>query len=781
MSTEKFSFGNETCNPHIEVDVFEPVCAHDEIPGSEPLTLEVPVPTFVPIVPPPECTCFTFQQSDSISRVSMTMRKRSTITDKSPLKNTAKTTIEARGDCCDGTYDIGTWITLEVPECLHADGLVDSKTYNFNDDAASGISGSITVETWMKDCVPVLKVSGEPLRVHIDPPIISIPPLCINPADITVKPVYYTRDADGELILNTQDENYGGTTVNMSVTDGEGGCKQLSFSNGDDGAVTLDLTGISTFGNGGSVAQLGDHNLYIDGAVDEDLPGYYGGGYGDWKVASTNIDYDMPFSRGPLMRYTKGDADPSPVLSGSVNQYAVPVEAVDTYFAVAAETNGSTTWGQSKYWQSARRSACNAQDAGKNCRTVAGPLDVIWPTGIQWGTNGLSLALPLTEFLFNESGILSEAQETGAAALVSPGPATTLAYGSGTSALLKGKNASGLVSRAKDNTEAARISDGLRVNAGAGLRIYGLLDGRVASDDAGGGSHTATGYNPARQGQLEVMYGPGFRIRAANSGTTPQYRDKPVDEDGALVPNEGRGLRVHGVTKMGGDSTDAAHKNKLEVFGHSGDFKFNHDGKMVINDEKSDTDVVLPKLTSLSSQCRATEGDKFTRNGDRTLRLCLIQPKRGADTDKYWGSGCEGDWIKQPIFPSVDQSSGSGGFTFRAAGSVRDRLVKFIQAINGNATWSEVAEICRISHSAGPNFSVGPETDDAASQEQLEVLAWEIGALAQAVLDIQSWLANCLTYAYVHIGKAGTVLAINGDSGAPAATDRHYQANAPTP
>jgi len=722
MSTEKFSFGNGTCNPHIEVDAFEPVCAHDEIPGSEPLTLEVPVPTFVPIVPPPECTCLTFQQSDSISRVSMTMRKRSTITDRSPLKNTAKTTITAQGDCCDGTYDIGTWITLEVPECLHADGLIDSKTYNFNDDAASGISGSITVETWMKDCVPVLKVTGEPLRVHVDPPIISVPPLCINPADITVKPVYYTRDADGKLVSNADDED-SGTTVHMSVTDGEGGCKQLSFSNGEDGAVTLDLTGLSTFGNGGSVAQLGDHNLYTDGAVDEDLPGYYGGGYGDWKAAdaANHIDYDETFSRGPLMRYKKGDADPSPVLA-SVSQYPVPVAAVDTYFAVAAKKNGVTTWDQSKNWQSAHRSACNDQDTGENCRTVIGNLDVIWPTGIQWSTDGLSLALPLTDFLFNESGILSEAQETGVAARVSPGPATTLAYGSGTSALREGRNASGLVSRAKDSAEAARISDGLRVNAGAGLRIYGLLDGRVASDDAGGGSHTADGYDSARQGQLEV-------------------------------------------------------------FGHSGDFKFNWDGKMVINDEKSATDVVLPKLTALGSQCRATDGDKFKRDGDRTLRLCLIQPKMGADDDKYWGlSGCTGDWIKKPVFPTGDvQASSGSGFTFRAAGSVRNRLVTFIKAINGTATWGDVAAICRDFHSAGSSFSVGPETDDAASQEQLEVLAWEISALAQAVVNIQSWLANCLTYAYVHVGKAGTVLAIDGNDSAPATTDRHYQASAPAP
>lgn len=679
MSTEKFSFGNGTCNPHIEVDAFEPVCAHDEIPGSEPLTLEVPVPTFVPIVPPPECTCLTFQQSDSISRVSMTMRRRSTITDKSPLKNTAKTTIEAQGDCCDGTYDIGTWITLEVPECLHADGLIDSKTYNFNDDAASGISGSITIETWMKDCVPVLKVHGEPLRVHIDPPIISVPPLCINPADITVKPVYYTRDADGELVSNADDEN-SGTTVHMSVTDGEGGCKQLSFSNGENGAVTLDLTGISTFGNGGSVAQLDDHNLYTDGAVDEDLPGYYGGGYGDWKTAdaANHINYDETFSRGPLMRYKKGGTDPSPVLA-SVDQYPVPVAAVDTYFAVAAKKNGVTTWDQSKNWQSAHRSACDGQDTGENCRTVIGNLDVIWPTGIQWSTDGLSLALPLTDFLFNESGILSEAQETGVAAQVSPGPATTLAYGSGTSALREGRNASGLVSRASratGSTEAARISDGLRVNAGAGLRIYGLLDGRVASDDAGGGSHTAAGYDPARQGQLEV-------------------------------------------------------------FGHSGDFKFNWDGKMVINDEKTNTHTITPTGRGEPAD---QQGATFTRNGDVTFITPFVNPTSGWISPR--DSGHETAWLGHCTLQKTHQKNVDA----------LDKLISdMYTAIHGNNDYALHAS--DVVSAFGDIYSV-----------LNAILAWCHG-----------WY-----YGFTHIGTGGTILAIDGKTAAPAITDRHYQKSAPS-
>lgn len=765
MSTEKFSFGNETCNPHIEVDVFEPVCAHDEIPGSEPLTLEVPVPTFVPIVPPPECTCLTFQQSDSISMISMTMRRRSTITDESPLKNTAKTTIKAKGDCCDGTYDIGTEIHFEVPECLHADGLIDSKTYNFSDDPASGISGSITVETWMQDCVPVLKVTGEPLRVNVDPPIISIPPLCINPADITVKPQYYTRDEDGDLILNTQEE---GTTVHMSVTDGVGGCKQLSFSNGEDGAVTLDLTGLSTFGNGGSVFQADDLNLYTDGS-EGDGDTWHGGGLGD---RGNNNGEQYVERRGPKMR---GEDSPW----GSGVDYFVPraVYKDQNDTSKLTITSGSKT---ATEWRSSRR--LGEDEEAEESGIATGNLSMVLPAGLQWHERGI--ALTLSHFIWNPSGLLSSMNETGVGALVSPAP-TVFADGAKRSTSnsgtrdVSGRNASGLrinppVTPTSGNSWYG-FEGGLDVYDGDGLRVFGA-DYKTTAAEIG----DTTTAPDSRFGRLEVMYGPGFRVRAANSGTTPQYRDKPVDEDGALVPNEGRGLRVHGVTKMGSDSTDAAHKNKLEVFGHSGDFKFNHDGKMVINDEKSTTDVVLPKLTTLGSQCRATGDDKFTRNGDRTLRLCLIQPKRGSDNDKYWGlSGCAGDWIKKPVFPEHDVGT-KPSFTFRAAGDVKSRIATLLSAIgNPSATnWDRVVANCTASHDTPSGFTVA-KVDDDNTRNQLLVLAWEISTLAQAVLDIQSWLANCLTYAYIHIGKAGTVLAINGDDSAPDVTDRHYQASEP--
>ena len=51
--SDKFRFGNGTC-PSIEVDPFRPICRKPGIDPSEAMSLEVPVPMFAPVVPPPE-------------------------------------------------------------------------------------------------------------------------------------------------------------------------------------------------------------------------------------------------------------------------------------------------------------------------------------------------------------------------------------------------------------------------------------------------------------------------------------------------------------------------------------------------------------------------------------------------------------------------------------------------------------------------------------------------------------------------------------------------------
>jgi len=736
MSTEKFSFGNETCNPHIEVDVFEPVCAHDEIPGSEPLTLEVPVPTFVPIVPPPECTCLTFQQSDSISKVSMTMRKRSTITDKSPLKNTARTTIKAQGDCCDGTYDIGTWITLEVPECLHADGLIDSKTYNFNDDADSGISGSITVETWMKDCVPVLKVTGEPLRVHIDPPIIAIPPLCIEDnRTIMVKPVYYTRDADGELVSNGDDQNYLGTPVTMTVTENEQtGCKQLSFTGSGDAAntVTLDLTGISTFGNGGSVFQADDLNLYTDGSAG-DGDTWHGGGLGDRKDDNGEQYVER---RGPKMR---GGTSPW----GSGADYFIPRAVYknqnDTSKLTITSGNDTAT-----EWRSSRRlgEGEEAEESG----IATGNLSMVLPAGLQWHTRGI--ALTLSHFLWNPSGLLSSMNETGVGALVSPAP-TVFA----------------------DNAK------------------------RSISNSA---TRSVGGFNAS-----------GLRI---NPPVTPTAGNSWYGFEGGLDVNDGGGLRVFGADYKTaaaeiGDANTAPDSRfgKLEVFGHSDDFAFNYDGKLVINDKKTTktegntlvADELKIRLEGATSKYGPYLLNNYARDKDCTLALLTTWVTNQTDdwgerVNPWWNTfkrkDSQGNEISQVYKvdpnPIWDKWEGADDFLFQHDGEnywIRDILQDpgFLRA-----------DVPYPSIDRWETYVAATETSGRTARERRTDIA--IYALANACIYLQDAITEIINTisqiaaVQLHFSKAGTLMAADtketcADSETAGQLTRHYQASAPTP
>jgi hypothetical protein len=196
-----------------------------------------------------------------------------------------------------------------------------------------------------------------------------------------------------------------------------------------------------------------------------------------------------------------------------------------------------------------------------------------------------------------------------------------------------------------------KTEPGLYIAAGDGLRIFGLGSTKTPSGEGADASGTTVA---KRIGQLEVMYGPGFRMRKANSGSTPQYLDKPVDAAGALVPNDGRGLRVHGVTKTETADTVNDQKNKLEVYGHSGDFLFNYDGKMVLNDKKA---PAAPFFNVLGEEILAYPGygssgqdiPSWARNTDCTVPVVVPQYDLGTTTTApttgtYWAVNDYGSW-----------------------------------------------------------------------------------------------------------------------------------------
>ena len=107
----------------------------------------------------------------------------------------------------------------------------------------------------------------------------------------------------------------------------------------------------------------------------------------------------------------------------------------------------------------------------------------------------------------------------------------------------------------------------------------------------------------------------------------------PLRDPGLFV-NDGNGLRIFGVdaktTSSGTTETWNADKlGTLEVYGHSGDFLFNYDGKMVINDSKS------PARTDTSASAntreRIIEAPTFSSVFDRTTDGILLMATADAN------------------------------------------------------------------------------------------------------------------------------------------------------
>ena len=611
---ENFHFGNGTCST-IEYPPFEAICAKPAVTGSEPLSLEVPVPMFAPTVPPAECACFSFTKAEAAITVTKTGYSAGGVG-----TGTAAVAIQpATDDCCNGSYSVTPTISLEIPECSIT-GVTDSQT----SDPLSNLGGSITVTLKMENCVPKLELAVNPIQIAMP----SGGSFCLAQGGLSVG-VKYKDSRNQSHTVNPPDEP--NLVLQQQAVDG---CWKYG------GSVTLDLgtLDIPGFGNGGDVDLVGG-SLYIDGDADSTIKTYYCGRFGDWKnprgathSSGLVMDYDKVFGRGPLMRYAVDGSDPSPVLAQTTG-HTVPVAHVDTFFAVVGgNTPGGI--GQSPEWQSGRTTpgVDGAQDSWESW----GNLDAAWPTGAQWDLDGLGIAMPFTRFVYNDSGVLSSAEETKYALRVSPGPASRELQETG--GALTYLNCSGLRSLSTSTEWSNGIADGLRVDAGDGLRIYGNGDGSVASDDAAGGVYgdSATGYDESRQGALEVMYGyglhiragtsngvtsyldhpvklpgalevmygPGFKMHDGTSGNTTNYVDDPKSAAGALVPNDGRGLRVHGVTKKNQqypntNSTESyasdSRLNQLEVHTFDWDIAFQNDGRLVLNDNAAANHTLIAR------------------------------------------------------------------------------------------------------------------------------------------------------------------------------------------
>ena len=563
MSDTVFKFGaGKACTP-IEVDPFTPICSKPAVPGSEALTLEVPAPVFAPVVPPQECACFAFTSQPGT--VNVAMRQRSNITEDNPLRKEVSIAVAATGDCCNGAYTVTPTVNIDVPECVTADHVIYSNTTDL------GYGGSITCTLGIRDCVPYFEMSSDPISLTLP----NIPNLCLKTTKFSIKASYTA--ADGTTAETTPQE----ISLKNGV-DNQTQCQTYTVENSaGNSTITLDLTDFPTggFGNGGSVFKASDGDLYIDGTIDIEKDIWFGGGMGN--LATDNPNHVI--CRGPKMMGRENDYES---IAGAGN-HLVPFDGTKQFHLVKADANKTTAVA----WHSSRKAkGTDAEDnpvysvdtgditpdkdpvtgepipEGSRVTYVGGNLSMILPSGFQWHERGI--ALNLSHFFWNDSGMLSVLEEEPYAALVSPAPRVFGSggptHGTGVNAIsCAGKPAGGLknvydaVYTSGDNP-AVVIEPGLSVKDGNGLRIFGL-DGKTTATEA-------------------------------------WSADKIGD---------------------------------LEVYGHSGDFLFNWDGKMVINDSKS------PARTDTSASAnireRIIEAPTFSSVFDRTTDGILLMATADAN------------------------------------------------------------------------------------------------------------------------------------------------------
>ena len=738
---ERAYFGNGTCPP-VEVPTFSPICASPAIDGSRPLALDVPVPVFYPVIPPSECACLKFNSSphDVIVKIHDDHRNPT---------GKAKVAINPVGDCCDGINEVVPWVTIDLP-CPLEDADILNETYDlghgakitqklwvedcgyrfeskssaidcpllengtvFSETYDLGHGAKITQKLEVRDCEFVWSTSSTPMQIAI--PNYWNP--CLNSTRMTVNATY--KDKDG-VTTKTLAVNPVSITGNMA-----GNCLQYSF-----GALTLDLSPIQTIiGSGGSAFQGDDNNLYVDGGSGADEKTWNGGGIGD---IDRNDQEAYVKQRGPKMTGRPADY---PFVAGQL------VKSINRGFRITAN-NGNDVAGAWISWK-ANNDKSGVVKGDTAAGDVSGNLSMVLPSGFQW--DKLGIAINLSHFLWNPSGILKRMNEPGDAVLVSPPPAM---HKSGT---YTGRNASGLAMYVKASDRlTTTVEDGLMVNCGNGIRVFGA-DGRTASEEM-------TNENDYRVGLTEV-------------------------------------------------------------YGHDGDFNFSWDHKMVINDELTDKYSVIPEdVDPVGDAIGNNGGAEFARDHDYTILVGLPLPTAGWDGARDWLWQCslredEGSYVGAPAdspMGQLKQAHGDLVDLLRGLETTKTNLENAIRNMNNAyaALGTAAASLQNTADSVHGSTNVqtlsnaveslasGVSTVATALQNTMNPmintlttfkdpvvanvapLANGIGATQNILEGILQWCSTW-TAAYMHISKAGTIMAINGDYNRPTSQNRHYRAPAP--
>ena len=409
-------FGRNGCST-IEVEPFRKICDFTRPAGTTPLSLEVPVPTFAPSVPPTECACFDFKKGSSAITI---------VTDPAKQK-LAKASVEIRqrdDDCCTGRYEIIPLV--EIPACT----LPDSQNLSTKKIVLDGQGSFIQATLTRHNCDLGIVLTGQVNHPPFPQP--CVPKLTTGTFELKAK---YNDDAGAE-----QESAAKFSVENTATKPGE--CPIYEIK-----GATLDLRGIGgiSFKNGGDVNKNSSNSqLYIDTSLSP-ANTYYGGGYGDSGVgAYAGVDRRDTVMRGAPSAFDDMDVPVTPVNSKLVDKNGVP----------------HLTW----------TSGITVSDNGTEVSN--GNLNIVMPTGIEWNTYGM--ALTLSKFEYAANGVLNSVTETEMAALVSPTPAVRVTGSS--SSDLGMYNVSGLdiFPYGSEELGGAGVKCGLAVDAGNGLRIHGV-------------------------------------------------------------------------------------------------------------------------------------------------------------------------------------------------------------------------------------------------------------------------------------------------------------------
>ena len=677
------------CTPMMELP-FTPICSRPDIVGSTAMTLEVPVPSFAPVVPPEDCVCLEFAQGSK------------TIT---PDFNCAKPSVELTldikpgEDCCDGKYTITPQLSMNLP-CVPFEikDAVINVVNRSGDVLGRGIDGGVTrlgldvdccnvtpvIDVTMPDCVKyfnpdhipdaqisfcerqdprpdgssggvarksakLIEMVQDPKNCSLYPRVIPLELPCCSLADDEYEqtlPLVAGGDVTNEntpkIILKWSRENCA-DSFDLQVTPISLPSLTNFCLNDGGGTVTLDYKDLS----GKKYKDVAVTGTGTDGSVTLSSQTDPNTGCKSYSLAMkldmTNVNMGIG-NGGPVF---SSSTDHNLYLDASRDDEAHTWHAGGLGNAAVDLSSSPLSRGPL-----AIPAHCCFEDLGVTCTNGGGPsVDVPVP----YITNTDPYRLVADQTYLNgqyktattwASGVRKKDATGDGVQIHYPDNNSTAGgnldvmlptgfqwspYGLALNLTTFKWSQNGLLSEVDEGKDAALVSPAPSLFcsnlAGTGYANYSSLAGKNASGLA------VFSETPGIEHGLTVKTGDGLRIFGVDNPSEVTTADINAGKVGQLEVkvNSGKGLGF-------GTGTDAG---KLEVKTHSGDFKFisstdiAENGKLVLNDEKTSSTI-----TPYTGTADGLAWGPYTRNSDLMLPVVTaalsVQPPPGTTATSGW-------------------------------------------------------------------------------------------------------------------------------------------------